>query len=91
MEQYLTVKELSERLKLARQTIYNMIHKRDFILNRHYFKPTPKKILFKWSAMKNWLEGDGFDDKKISSHPDFVIENQQILPLKHQPTSCIKI
>ena len=50
MEQYLTVKELSERLKLARQTIYNMIHKRDFILNHHYFKPTPRKILFKWSA-----------------------------------------
>ena len=64
MEQYLTVKELSERLKLARQTIYNMIHKRDFILNHHYFKPTPRKILFKWSAMKNWLEGDGFDEKR---------------------------
>lgn len=41
--------------------------------------------------MKNWLEGDGFDDKKISSHPDFVIENQQIPPLNNQPTNCIKI
>ena len=91
MEQYLTVKELSERLKLARQTIYNMIHKRDFILNRHYFKPTPRKILFKWSAMKNWLEGDGFDGEKISSHSDFVLENQQIPSLNNRPTSCIKI
>jgi len=91
MEQYLTVKELSERLKLARQTIYNMIHKRDFILNRHYFKPTPKKILFKWSVMKNWLEGDGFDGEKIPSQPDFVFENQQIPQLNNQPSSCIKI
>ena len=91
MEQYLTVRELSERLKLARQTIYNMIHKRDFILNRHYFKPTPKKILFKWSAMKNWLEGDGFDGEKMPSHPDFVFENQQIPRPNNQPTSCIKI
>ena len=91
MEQYLTVKELSERLKLARQTIYNMIHKRDFILNHHYFKPTPRKILFKWSAMKIWLEGDGFDGEKISSHSDFVFENQQIPPLNNRPTSCIKI
>ena len=91
MEQYLTVKELSERLKLARQTIYNMIHKRDFILNHHYFKPTPRKILFKWSAMKNWLEGDRFDDNKISSHSEFLFENQQIPSLNNCPTSCIKI
>jgi len=91
MEQYLTVKELSERLKLARQTIYNMIHKRDFILNRHYFKPTPKKILFKWSAMKNWLEGDGFDDQEISSPSDLGFENKQIPHLNHRPSNCIKI
>ncbi len=56
-----------------------------------YFKPTPRKILFKWSAMKHWLEGDGFDDKKISSHSEFLFENQQIPPLNNRPTSCIKI
>jgi len=41
--------------------------------------------------MKNWLEGDGFDGEKISSHSDFVLENQQIPPLNNRPTSCIKI
>lgn len=57
MEVYLTVQELSERIKIARQTIYNKIHKKEFILNVHYHKPTRKKILFKWSAVKQWLEG----------------------------------
>jgi predicted DNA-binding transcriptional regulator AlpA len=58
MEEYLTVKELSQRVKLAVQTIYNFIHEEKFILGKHYLKPTPKKILFKWSEIKEWM-GDG--------------------------------
>ena len=61
MEEYLTVKELSERIKLARQTIYNMIHKKEFVLHKHYYKPKAKIILFKWSAIEKWLEGDNSD------------------------------
>ena len=59
MEQheYISVKKLSEITGYKVQSIYNMIHKNTFILNQHYFKPTPKKILFKWSAVKLWLEG----------------------------------
>ena len=57
MEEYISVKILSERIGYKVQSIYNMIHKNTFILNQHYFKPTPKKILFKWSAVKLWLEG----------------------------------
>lgn len=91
MEQYLTVKELSERLRLARQTIYNMIHKKSFVLNQHYFKPTPKKILFKWSAMKNWLEGNRFEDTETSTNPGFAIGNQQIQRVQNQSDSLIKI
>ena len=56
MEEYLTVKELSQRIKLAVQTIYNFIHDGKFILGKHYLKPTPKKILFKWSEIKQWME-----------------------------------
>lgn len=55
MEEYLTVKELSQRIKLAVQTIYNFIHEGKFILGKHYLKPTPKKILFKWSAIQEWM------------------------------------
>lgn len=55
-EEYLTVAELSEKIKFSKQTIYNLIFKREFILQQHYLKPRPKKILFKWSAVKAWLE-----------------------------------
>ena len=58
MEEYISVKTLSERIGYKVQSIYNMIHKGAFVLNKHYLKPTPKKILFKWSAVKQWLEGD---------------------------------
>ena len=58
MEEYLTVKELSQRVKMAVQTIYNFIHEEKFILGKHYLKPTPKKILFKWSEIKEWM-GEG--------------------------------
>ena len=57
MDEYISVKILSERIGYKVQSIYNMIHKGTFVLNKHYFKPTPKKILFKWSAVKLWLEG----------------------------------
>jgi len=57
MEEYISAKTLSERIGYKVQSIYNMIHKGTFVLNKHYLKPTPKKILFKWSAVKLWLEG----------------------------------
>ena len=56
MEEYLTVKELSDRIKFSKQTLYNFINKKTFNLNEHYVKPTPKKILFKWSEIKKWME-----------------------------------
>ena len=55
-EEYLTVNELSQRIKFAKQTIYNLIHKNVFVHGKHYEKPRPKKILFKWSKVKEWLE-----------------------------------
>jgi predicted DNA-binding transcriptional regulator AlpA len=54
-EQYLTVRELSEKIKFSQQTIYNMIHKGDFAKGKHYIKPRPKKVLFIWSAIATWL------------------------------------
>lgn len=54
--EYLTVDELSKRIKFSKQSIYNLVSKGVFILQRHYLKPRPKKILFKWSAVLEWME-----------------------------------
>ena len=53
---FLTVAELSKRIKFSRQSLYNMIFKGEFTAGKHYLKPRPKKILFIWPAIKEWLE-----------------------------------
>jgi excisionase family DNA binding protein len=91
MEEYLTVKELSDRIKLARQTIYNMIHKKDFVLNIHYHKPKPKIILFKWSAIEKWLEGSDPElNDLITSHTP-NIDNSHSVSQQKKPKSSINI
>lgn len=57
MEQYLTVKELAERIKMAPGTVRNLVWRKEFKENIHYLKPTPRKILFIWSAVEAWLHG----------------------------------
>ena len=54
-EEYLTVKELSEKIKFSKQSLYNLIHKGTFVLGKHYLKPTPKKVLFKWTEIRGWM------------------------------------
>ena len=86
MEEYITVKELSERIKLAQQTIYNFIYLGKFALGQHYLKPTPKKILFKWSEIKKWMGED-------NAHPDHTGEttsepNRE--PAAEKPTPPVK-
>ncbi len=56
MIKYLTINELSIAIKYNKQSIYNMIHKGTFEIGKHYLKPTPKKLLFKWDAIEKWLE-----------------------------------
>ncbi|MGD0236996.1 MAG: hypothetical protein ABSC55_20985 [Syntrophorhabdales bacterium] len=55
-EEYLTVAELSRRIKFSRQTIYNMISTKKFVKGLHYVKPSRKKVLFTWSNTRAWLE-----------------------------------
>ena len=55
MEEYLTVKELSDKIRFSRQSLYNLIHKGTFVLGKHYLKPTPKKVLFKWTEIRGWM------------------------------------
>jgi hypothetical protein len=64
MEEYLTVSELSARIKYSKQTLYYFIHTKKFILGVHYLKPTGKKILFIWSTVERWLSSSGADDNQ---------------------------
>lgn len=55
-DEYLTVNELSSRIKYAKQSIYNMIHRGTFIQGIHFIKPSRKKVLFKLCAVQEWME-----------------------------------
>ena len=57
MEQYLTTKELSALIKMAPGTLRNLIWKRVLKEGVHYVRPTPRKVLFVWSAVEAWLRG----------------------------------
>jgi len=57
MEEYLTTTELSQRIKLAPGTIRNLVWRNKFKENIHYIKPTPKKLLFIWGRVQEWLHG----------------------------------
>lgn len=93
-DEYITVKELSERVKLAQQTIYNFIHLGKFVLGKHYLKPTPKKILFKWSEIKKWMgEGAEVQDptEEISSEPKTDATPQKLTtPVKTRVSRPVK-
>ena len=57
MEEYLTVKELSNRIKMAPGTIRNLVWKGVFLENIHFVRPTPRKILFVWNQIEAWIHG----------------------------------
>ena len=79
-EIYLSLKELSQKIKYSPQSLYNMIHTRVFILGEHYVKPSPKKILFKWSVVQIWLDGNTGKDNCSLVHDE-----------KHKMNSAINI
>jgi hypothetical protein len=80
-EQYLTVKELSGKIKYSQQSIYNMIHNEIFIKDRHYIKPSRKKILFLWTAVQVWLESPREETAKIkdTSRTESTTKNQSLI------------
>ena len=63
MEEYLTTKELSDRIKMTPGTIRNLVWKGEFKENIHFVKPTPGKLLFIWNDIKAWMF------KRSSSNP----------------------
>ena len=85
MEDYLTVDELSLKIKYSKQSLYNLIYKKKFILGKHYFKPTPKKILFKWSEIQAWIEGTTDSNAEPPAH------RSESHPTENTPNSLINI
>jgi predicted DNA-binding transcriptional regulator AlpA len=80
-EEYLTVAELSEKIKFSRQTIYNLISKKVFEINKHFIKPRPKKILFKWTQVRAWMENPLEDSAEASGAT--CPEGAQLEPIKN--------
>jgi predicted DNA-binding transcriptional regulator AlpA len=89
MEEYLTVSELSERIKYSKQTLYNLIYKGTFVLGKHYLKPSPKKILFKWSEIEIWVGESCNPDKQHPSETDIQIMDRK--KRRDKPKSSINI
>ena len=56
MEEYLTIVELSARLKISRKTVANKMAAGIFRKGVHYFSPPGLGPRFKWSAVVAWLE-----------------------------------
>lgn len=76
-EEFLTVNELSLKIKYARQTIYNMINKGIFIQGTHFIKPSRKKVLFKWSAVQEWMEVSSKEATQSSPAADHASPSPQ--------------
>ena len=55
-EEYLTISELSSRLKLEPKTVKNKMANGTFLKGIHYFSPKGLRPRFKWSAVVAWLE-----------------------------------
>ncbi len=56
-QEYLTIAELGECLKLSPKTIKNKMASGIFKKGAHYFSPRGIGPRFKWSAIVAWLEG----------------------------------
>ena len=55
-DEYLTIKEVAERLKIMPKTIKNKMASGIFRKGVHYFSPPGLGPRFKWSAVVAWLE-----------------------------------
>ena len=55
-QEYLTIAELGECLKLSPKTIKNKMASGIFKKGAHYFSPRGIGPRFKWSAIVSWLE-----------------------------------
>ena len=72
MNEYLTTKELSQRIKIARQTLYNKKYQGEFQQGVHFLQPSPKKTLWIWQAMIEWLEKSSQHNRNASGKAESI-------------------
>ena len=69
LEEYLTIEELSARLKIKPKTIKNKMAAGTFRKGVHYSSPKGIRPRFKWSMVVAWLEAkDGTSVAMIEKH-----------------------
>ncbi len=56
-EEYLTVRQVAERIKYREQTLRNMMSVGVFKRGVHYFKRR-RRVVFLWSSVEQWLRED---------------------------------
>jgi hypothetical protein len=56
MDEYLTIAEVAERLKLTPKTVRNKMASGVFTEGVHYFRPKGLGTRFKWSTIVAWIE-----------------------------------
>ena len=55
-KEYLSLEELVDRIPYRPQTIRNLMYQGILREGLHYFKPTQRKVVFKWAAIRCWIE-----------------------------------
>lgn len=55
-KEYLSLDELCQRIPYRPQTIRNLMSQGVLLKGVHYFKPTSRRIVFKWLAIQRWIE-----------------------------------
>src|SRR5688572_29873848 len=68
-EEYLTIEEVAERLKLSRKTVRNKMASGTFRRGEHYFSPPGLGPRFKWSALVAWLERGASGESRSTGGP----------------------
>jgi len=53
-EEYLSVKELSQRIPYSEKTIRNLMVEGVFVRGEHYLKPRGR-VIFLWSRVQRWV------------------------------------
>lgn len=57
-KEYLSLEELCQRIPYRPQTVRNLMSQGVLRQGVHYFKPTSRRIVFKWEAVRAWIEGN---------------------------------
>jgi hypothetical protein len=57
-QEYLTIQETAQRLKLSPKTVRNKMSSQVFKCGVHYFRAPSLGPRFKWSAIEKWLESE---------------------------------